>query len=507
MTIKDELKRAVAKTAVIVACALLPAISSASQDTDAMNAMDTAANPSRTSGSNVYVVNGDVFVSRGKNPAHRVDENEAIASNTLVTTGENSSALLKFEDGQVVTMQPDSSFLVREYRYDANKVADSNIVFSMLKGGMRFITGLIGKAKKQAFRLAAPNATIGIRGTDFMVVMADKSMYSRVKTGRITMTNAAGLKTVRAGQSVVVASPKVLASVVSASAIPADTFTELSSIPVDPDAIPAPVTAPVTPVPGAEVGTAASMAESSAGAAGGLMAGMAGMAGSESEPAQEEAAPEPATPEPAPAQKETFAESEGGAALIGKIGTLGFGAELSVGISDNINARFGINGATYNHNATPTSQTYDYSLSMETASVLADWYPFASSFRTSGGLLYNNNQVSYSAIPTNGTYYINGVPYSTGQISSLKGNVSFNSISPYIGIGWGNPVKSGKGWGLVTDIGVIYQGSPTVDITATCSSFCLNLQSNAEAERQQIQDDLNKYKWWPVISIGASFQW
>ena len=150
---KDELKRAVAKAAVIVACALLPAISYASQDTDAMKANATASSSAGMAGGSIYVVSGDVFVAQGKDPAHRVTDHEAIVSNTLVNTGDHSSALLKFEDGQVVTMQSNSTFQVREYRYDAKKIENSNIVFSMLKGGMRFVTGLIGKARKQAFRL------------------------------------------------------------------------------------------------------------------------------------------------------------------------------------------------------------------------------------------------------------------------------------------------------------------------------------------------------------------
>jgi hypothetical protein len=132
MTRIDVLKRAIAKAAVILVCALLPAISYASQDSDAMKAGNTAATSVSTGSGHVYVVNGDVFVAQGGNPAHRVDGNEAVISNTLVNTGANSSALLKFDDGQTVTMQANSSFQVREYRYDAKKIENSNIVFSML---------------------------------------------------------------------------------------------------------------------------------------------------------------------------------------------------------------------------------------------------------------------------------------------------------------------------------------------------------------------------------------
>jgi hypothetical protein len=504
MTRIDVLKRAIAKAAVILVCALLPAISYASQDSDAMKAGNTAATSVSTGSGHVYVVNGDVFVAQGGNPAHRVDGNEAVISNTLVNTGANSSALLKFDDGQTVTMQANSSFQVREYRYDAKKIENSNIVFSMLKGGMRFVTGLIGKARKQAFRLAAPNATIGIRGTDFMVSMADKAMYSQVLAGKITMTNAAGMKIVGAGQSAVVSTSSSLASLVSPLAVPAGTFSELMSIPVDPSAIPVP--APVPPVPVAEVGAAAAVA----GAAGGLMAG----AGSESEAAPEPAPAEEATPEPAqaPAEKEMPAEEgRSGVALTGKVGTLGVGGELNVAFSDYAGARIGYNAFKYTRNTTVSSVNYDADAQLRTVSILGDWYPFAGSFRASAGLMYNDNQASYVGVPTGGTFTINGTPYNAADVTSVKGTMSFGNVSPYLGIGWGNPVAKDKGWGMTTDIGVLFQGSPQTTLVATCSPTALPgacpTQSDVDAQNAQMQSDLKNFKYWPVVSIGISYQW
>jgi FecR protein len=517
MTRIDELKRAVTNAAVIVACALLPAISSASQDMVAMNAGNTASTTSRAaSGGRVYAVNGDVFVIQGNNPSHRVDGNEAIVSNTLVNTGENSSALLKFDDGQIVTMQPNSSFQVREYRYDAKKIENSNIVFSMLKGGMRFVTGLIGKARKQAFRLATPNATIGIRGTEFMVVMSGKSMYSQVLTGKIAMTNAAGIKIVGAGKSAVVASSSALASLVPASAVPSGTFRELLSIPVDPSAIPAPAPEPAPvpetpPVPAAEIGAAASVAGATAGIAGGAIAGMAGSESESTEEATPEIRPEE-TSEPAPAENAMQAKERSGVGITGKIGTLGLGAELNLAFSDSFGARFGYNAFTYKYSSTASSVDYDFKLQLTSASILGDWYPFEGGFRTSAGLVYNDNQANLTGTPSGGTYDINGTTYNSTDVGSLKGKLSFNNVSPYLGIGWGNPVARDKGWGVVTDIGVLFQGSPKTELVATCGATappltCTQLQSDTAAENARLQSDLKQFKFWPVMSIGISYQW
>ena len=487
----DELKRSVAKAAVIVACALLPAISSASQDTDAINARNTATSSGQATSSRVYVAKGKVYVTQGKHISHRVINDEVIVSDTVISTDDNSAALLKFEDGQIVTMQANSTFRVREYRYDAKKAENSSIIFSMLKGGMRFVTGLIGQQRKQAFRLLTPNATLGIRGTEFMVTMVGNSMYSQVQSGKISMTNAAGVTVLGTGQSAVVASSSTLAAMVSASAIPAGTFSELLSIPVDPSAISIPVPVPAAvlvpllvpapePEPPVEVSTQAA----------------------------EPPAPVVSTEEPA-VQRET--EGRSGAALTGKIGTLGLGAELNMSISDSVSARFGINAGTYYSANSRVSNNYDSNIQLQTASALADWYPFQSSFRTSGGIFYNNNNAVLKAIPSGGIYTINGVQYPATGISSLQGTMSFNSVAPYIGIGWGNPVEANKGWGLTTDIGVLFQGNPRIDMSATCTltapGGCAAFNADLEAERAKLESDLSNFIWWPVASIGITYQW
>lgn len=488
--------------AIIAALALFPAISSAAQTAGMTTATTSAATSVQASGGRVYVVDGNVFVAQGKNPAHRVKNNEAIVANTLISTGEKSSALLKFEDGQVVTMQASSTFQVREYRYDAKKIEKSKIVFSMLKGGMRFITGLIGQQRKQAFRLVTPNATIGIRGTEFMVATVGNSMYSQVLTGNIGLTNAAGTTLVSAGQTAVVASTGALATLVSASAIPAGTFSKLLSIPVQPSAIsaPSPASVPVAAVvpPGVVKGALADKVGSGP--------------VSKEKPAKTTSPAasiqKPAEPAKAADQKEKSTESKSGKGLTGKIGTLGYGGELNFAISDNISARVGGNAYVYRYNANSSSVNYDFKLRLQTASALVDWYPFEGGFRTSAGLLYNNNKVTLRAKPTGGNYVINGVTYTTTQIGSMQGTMTFYKAAPYLGIGWGNPVAKNKGWGLVSDVGILFQGKPKLDLVVTCATTCpAQLQTDATAENAKLQKDLSSFKYWPVISLGVSYQW
>lgn len=198
-------------------------------------------------------------------------------------------------------------------------------------------------------------------------------------------------------------------------------------------------------------------------------------------------------------------------AVTGKLGTLGAGAELNMGFSDSLTGRIGFNTYTHNYNSNSNQVNYDFKLQLQTVSALADWYPFAGSFRASGGLFYNNNKATLNAKPGTGGYTINGVNYTAAEIGSLHGEMSFNTVAPYLGIGWGNPVAKDKGWGMTSDIGVLFQGSPKTSLTATCGTLvgaqCTTMQNDAAAENTKLQNDLSSFKFWPVISVGISYQW
>lgn len=229
--------------------------------------MATAPVSAWAAGGYVYDAAGSVSVAIGKNPPRPVVKNDTVASGTVIRTGDNSHAVLKFEDGQVVSMQANSIFQVREYRYEPRQVEENSIIFSMFKGGMRFITGNIGQRNPSAFRLATPNATIGIRGTEFLVVMANNATYSQVLSGSISMTNAAGMTILTAGQTALTPSAAALTTPVPAATVPAGTFSQVIAIPV-PAAIPAPVPPPasgaLTGSEAAATGTTATAADATA---------------------------------------------------------------------------------------------------------------------------------------------------------------------------------------------------------------------------------------------------
>jgi hypothetical protein len=118
-----------------------------------------------------------------------------------VVTEDNSTAVIKFEDGQVLALGQRTSFTIREYSYNKQQVGASSAAFELLRGGLRFITGIIGSTNRNAVRIRAGNATIGIRGTDGTVVLdpVTQVVSAAVNAGAIAMSTPLGTQTIGAG--------------------------------------------------------------------------------------------------------------------------------------------------------------------------------------------------------------------------------------------------------------------------------------------------------------------
>lgn len=126
------------------------------------------------------------------------------AGDTLFTY-EGSQAVIRFDDGGVVTLRADSQFQVREFDFQDTDPARDNVVFGLIKGGLRTLTGLIGKRNGGQYRMQTPTATIGIRGTEYDLFYCASGdcvdgLHIEVIDGAIAVTNEVGTLDIRAGQ-------------------------------------------------------------------------------------------------------------------------------------------------------------------------------------------------------------------------------------------------------------------------------------------------------------------
>ncbi|MGB5395886.1 MAG: FecR family protein, partial [Gammaproteobacteria bacterium] len=136
---------------------------------------------------------------------------------TLVT-GKRGRLHVRFSDGGMVSVYPGSEYKIDEYNFVAGDDTKQKGFFSLLRGGARQITGLLGKIKRDNFRFRTTVATIGIRGTGFFVKLCQADcfdadgnllpdgMYVKNDTGIITMKTKGGDISLAQGQSAFAAS-------------------------------------------------------------------------------------------------------------------------------------------------------------------------------------------------------------------------------------------------------------------------------------------------------------
>lgn len=198
----------------------------------------------------------------------------------------------------------------------------------------------------------------------------------------------------------------------------------------------------------------------------------------------------------------SFAHADTGVNL--KAGTLGVGVELSKSFSDEFSLGLGINSYDYKTTDRASDIDYDFNFDLQSAVLLANYHPFSGTFRFTGGVVYNKNELSLTGKPTGTNYVINGQSYTAGQVGSLTGQLKFNNSAPYLGFGWGN--RPGGRLGLSVDVGVLYQGSPKLFLNATGALSDPALASDLEQERRSAEEDLSDFEWYPVLSLGMYFR-
>jgi hypothetical protein len=193
-----------------------------------------------------------------------------------------------------------------------------------------------------------------------------------------------------------------------------------------------------------------------------------------------------------------------GVAIGLKAGTLGAGVELTTNVIPMmLNARIQANGFNYNTTVTNTSVHYDAKLKLLSVGALADFYPMAGKFRLTAGVYYNGNKLTLTGVPNAASYVINGTTYTAAQAGTVTGTMDFNKLAPYAGIGWGDAVSSGSPIGFNIDLGVLYQGKPKTTVTATGAAA--GLAADIAAEKTKLDNNVTKYKFYPVASVGISY--
>lgn len=152
---------------------------------------------------------GDVQLRRGDSLS-RLAKGAELDGGDLVLTGTEGRAQIRFTDGGLVALYPDSQFTVTRYA-DGAGTGEDHFVVNLLRGGMRALTGLIGKRNPASYKVITPTAVVGIRGSAFMLAIdANGKVLVSGEQDEIEVCTQAGCVGVTAGEAVLVLSEQEL---------------------------------------------------------------------------------------------------------------------------------------------------------------------------------------------------------------------------------------------------------------------------------------------------------
>ncbi|TFW18095.1 iron dicitrate transport regulator FecR [Massilia arenosa] len=95
-------------------------------------------------------------------------KSEVESGDTLVTE-KNTFAMIRFIDNSEITLRPATTFTIENFAFESDKPENDSAAYNLVKGGLRSVTGALGKRNKEKFAMKTPAATIGIRGTTFII--------------------------------------------------------------------------------------------------------------------------------------------------------------------------------------------------------------------------------------------------------------------------------------------------------------------------------------------------
>jgi hypothetical protein len=160
-------------------------------------------------------LSGTLSVQRPDGSVRILSQKSEVHPGDVLTTQRDSYAQINFTDGSSMTMRPNTQLKVEQYRFVQDRPQEDSSFLRLIKGGLRTVTGLIGKRGNQdAYKIGTSTATIGIRGSsgdtldcvhgcEGVTSTSEKlepGVYHATYTGSYIMQNGGGDQLIGEGQ-------------------------------------------------------------------------------------------------------------------------------------------------------------------------------------------------------------------------------------------------------------------------------------------------------------------
>jgi hypothetical protein len=117
---------------------------------------------------------------------------DAVFEGDVIRTAAGSHAQFIMSDEALVAVRAESSLKLTKYTYAGREDGTERAIIELLKGGLRSVTGAIGRHNKENYQLKNEMHVIGIRGTDHETFATDAGTFNRVTVGGTYIAGAGG---------------------------------------------------------------------------------------------------------------------------------------------------------------------------------------------------------------------------------------------------------------------------------------------------------------------------
>ncbi len=164
----------------------------------------------QNSAATVMSVSGTASATDPQGRMRPIAKGADVYAGDKVVTAESGLVQLRLHDGGYLSVRPGTEMVIDQFVHNEKDASQSSFLVSLLRGGFRSITGLIGRTNPSGYQIRTSSATVGIRGTDHepMLVLDTPGMqaqdpppglYDKVNEGETFIRNKGGILALKAG--------------------------------------------------------------------------------------------------------------------------------------------------------------------------------------------------------------------------------------------------------------------------------------------------------------------
>lgn len=164
----------------------------------------------QNSAAKVLSVSGTASATDAQGRVRPIAKGADVYAGDKVVTAESGLVQMRLHDGGYISVRPGTEMVIDQFLHDEKDASKSSFLVSLLRGGFRSITGLIGRTNPSGYQIRTSTATVGIRGTDHepMLVLdtpgalaqdTPPGLYDKVNEGETFIRNKNGILALKAG--------------------------------------------------------------------------------------------------------------------------------------------------------------------------------------------------------------------------------------------------------------------------------------------------------------------